>query len=182
MATFQLKHKINNSTELLIFGDMEELESISEKYNINISQKDIINSNMTDNTIKTDNAIKKEESKIYKKEINFIDIDIEFGKEKINEWINFYKSLNINSAMNNVIISIYWTQNNIDVFKNGINIDYIYSFLRIVLGNIKFNLQEAISNARRKQWGFIKKEEDGKLSLTMLGRMEVENNILNNKE
>ncbi|MEI0526496.1 hypothetical protein [Brachyspira murdochii] len=182
MATFQLKHKINNSTELLIFGDMEELESISEKYNINISQKDIINSNATDNTIKTDNAIKKEESKIYKKEINFIDIDIEFGKEKINEWINFYKSLNINSAMNNVIISIYWTQNNIDVFKNGINIDYIYSFLRIVLGNIKFNLQEAISNARRKQWGFIKKEEDGKLSLTMLGRMEVENNILNNKE
>ncbi|TVL44585.1 hypothetical protein [Brachyspira hyodysenteriae] len=182
MATFQLKHKINNSTELLIFGDMEELENISEKYNINISQKDIINSNTTDNTIKTDNAIKKEESKIYKKEINFIDIDIEFGKEKINEWINFYKSLNINSAMNNVIISIYWTQNNIDVFKNGINIDYIYSFLRIVLGNIKFNLPEAIGNARRKQWGFIKKEEDGKLSLTMLGRMEIENNILKNKE
>lgn len=175
MATFQLKHKINNSTELVIFGDMEELESISEKYNINISQKDIINSN------KTDNTIKKEENKIYKKEINFIDIDIEFGKDKINEWINFYKSLNINSAMNNVIISIYWAQNNIDEFKNGINIDYIYSFLRSVLGNIKFNLQEAISNARRKQWGFIKKEEDGKLSLTMLGRMEVENNILNNK-
>ncbi|WP_295162756.1 hypothetical protein [uncultured Brachyspira sp.] len=176
MPTFQLKHKINNSTELVIFGDMDELEKIAEKYDINISQKDIIKSN------KIDNTIKKEEKKIYKKEINFIDIDIEFGNDKINEWISFYKSLNINSAMSNVIISIYWTQNNIDEFKNGINIDYIYSFLRTVLGNIKFNLPEAIGNARRKQWGFIKKEEDGKLSLTMLGRMEIENNILKNKE
>ncbi len=60
MPTFQLKHKINNSTELVIFGDMDELEKIAEKYDINISQKDIIKSN------KIDNTIKKEEKKIYK--------------------------------------------------------------------------------------------------------------------
>lgn len=165
------------------------IKYITKKLNIKNNKINNININNNKNE-KLENQKEELNTKKNKKkkianrnEFLFIDIDKEFGEDKIEEWINFYKNLNINSAISSVLVTVYWIEQNINNLKNRITNDYIYSFLLLATNNnIKFNVFDAIGNSSRSSKKFIQKNEEGMIEITGIGKREVENNILNNKE
>ncbi|TXJ21393.1 hypothetical protein EPJ79_09780 [Brachyspira aalborgi] len=162
-----IEYILNN---INIYNAYKEVKSDSKPINKNIENK---------------KNIKKKKNKVKnanRNELEYIDIDKEFGKEKIEEWINFYKSLEINSAITSVVITVYWISKNINELSNRINDDYVYSFLIAATNNnIKFKVFDAISNASRNTKKLLQRDDDG-LIITGIGNREVENNILIKKE
>lgn len=162
------------------------IKYITKKLNIKNNKINNININENEklqNKKEEPNAKKNKKKKTTNRnEFTLIDIDNEFGRDKIEEWINFYKNLNINSAISSVLITVYWIEQNINNLQNRISYDYIYSFLALATNNnIKFNLFDAIGNSSRNSRKFIQKNEEGMIEITGIGKREVENNILNNK-
>lgn len=170
MSEFRFIYKVGNF-EIELNGKEEDFIDTFDNFENNYLPK-LINSKLLSKGKKSkkakilnknDSSINKSKNnKNYNKDCNLVELNID--NDKMKEWKDFYNetSADKKSAIEKISILLYWLKykSNIEL---SIKVDknVIYSFLYNTGKKVDFNVQDALSNAKREGRAYIRNAAEG---------------------